>query len=137
LGTAAFVQLSEEDNDGTEQTAEMRMLQVSRDEIRKKLNEDDTGLSRLRHQIVLFLDLYIWEPICTGVRFLQLAAIFVPVILTVPVMWLGKRQPGRDNERTGALWWYGFLVQAMEWSGPAFIKVLTGYGNPFYLSDAC
>ncbi|OIW24746.1 ABC1-domain-containing protein [Coniochaeta ligniaria NRRL 30616] len=123
LGTAAFVQLSEEDNDGTEQTAEMRMLQVSREEIRKRVHEDDTGLRRLRHHIVLFLDLYIWEPLCTGVRFLQLAAIFVPVILTVPVMWIGRRQPDHDNERTGTLWWYGFLVQAMEWAGPAFIKL--------------
>lgn len=123
LGTAAFVQLSEEDNDGTEQTAEMRMLRASRDEIKKKVDENDTGLRRLRHQIVLFLDLYIWEPICTGVRFIQLAAIFVPVIITVPAIWIGKRHQDRDNERTGALWWYGFLVQAMEWAGPAFIKV--------------
>jgi aarF domain-containing kinase len=121
------VQLSEEDNDGTEQTAEKRMLQVSREEIRKKVDDDDTGLRRIRHHIVLFLDLYIWEPLCTGVRFLQLAAIFVPVVLTVPVMWIGKRQPDHDNERSGTLWWYGFLVQAMEWAGPAFIKV-----RPYY-----
>ncbi|KAB5582813.1 hypothetical protein GE09DRAFT_1076574 [Coniochaeta sp. 2T2.1] len=123
LGTAAFVQLSEEDNDGTEQTAEKRMLQVSRDEIKKRVHDDDTGLRRIRHHIVLFLDLYIWEPLCTGVRFLQLAAIFVPVIITVPVMWLGKRQRDHDNERSGTLWWYGFLVRAMEWAGPAFIKL--------------
>ncbi|KAB5566163.1 ABC1 family-domain-containing protein [Coniochaeta sp. 2T2.1] len=123
LGTAAFVQLSEEDNDGTEQTAEKRMLQVSRDEIKKRVHDDDTGLRRIRHHIVLFLDLYIWEPLCTGVRFLQLAAIFVPVMITVPVMWIGKRQPDHDNERSGTLWWYGFLVRAMEWAGPAFIKL--------------
>jgi aarF domain-containing kinase len=101
----------------------MRMLQVSREEIAKRVADDDTGLRRIRHQIVLFLDLYIWEPLCTGVRFLQLATIFVPVILTVPVIWVGRRQPEHDNERSGTLWWYGFLVQAMEWAGPAFIKV--------------
>ncbi|KAK4223731.1 ABC1 family-domain-containing protein [Podospora fimiseda] len=123
LAAAAFVQLSEKDNNGPEDTAEKRMLQVSREEITKKFDEDETGLTRLRHQVVFFLDLYIWEPICTGLRFLQLAAIFIPVIVTVPAIWIGPRQPDRDNERSGTLWWYEFLVQAMEWAGPAFIKL--------------
>jgi len=123
LAAAAFVELSEQDNNGPEDTGEKRMLDVSREEIRKKFGDDETGLARVRHQIVLFLDLYIWEPICTGFRFLQLATIFIPVIVTVPAIWIGSRQPDRDNERTGTLWWYGFLVHAMEWAGPAFIKV--------------
>ena len=99
------------------------MLEVSRKEIKKAVDESDTGLTRIRHRVVLFLDLYIWEPVCTGARFLQLVVIFVPVFLTVPVIWIGGRQPERDNERSGTLWWYGFLVKAMEWAGPAFIKV--------------
>ncbi|RYP26558.1 hypothetical protein DL768_011698 [Monosporascus sp. mg162] len=123
LGTAAFVKLSEKENEGTEQTAEERMLQVSREELKKKVDEDDTGFSRLRHEILLYLDLYLWEPLCTGVRFLHLVVIFVPVILAVPVIWVGKRQPDRDNERSGTLWWYGFLVKSMELAGPAFIKL--------------
>ncbi|KUI59078.1 hypothetical protein VP1G_06359 [Cytospora mali] len=122
LGTAAFVKISEKD-EGTGQTAERRMLEISRAEIAKEVDENDTGLSRLRHKIVLFLDLYIWEPLCTGFRFLHLAAIFVPVIFAVPIMWLGKRQKDRDNERSGTLLWYGFLVKGMEWAGPAFIKL--------------
>ncbi|KAK3316638.1 hypothetical protein B0H66DRAFT_299997 [Apodospora peruviana] len=123
LATAAFVELSEEDNTGTDKTSEIRMLEASREEMKKVVDENDRGLTRLRHQIVLFLDLYIWEPICTGVRFLQLVVIFVPVILTVPTIWVGRRQPDRDNERTGTLWWYNFLVKAMEWAGPSFIKL--------------
>ena len=123
LATAAFVKLSEKENDGPEDTGEKRMLEVSRKEIKKAVDESDTGLTRIRHQVVLFLDLYIWEPVCTGARFLQLVVIFVPVLLTVPVIWIGSRQPERDNERAGTLWWYGFLVKAMEWAGPAFIKV--------------
>ncbi|RYP37887.1 hypothetical protein DL767_002759 [Monosporascus sp. MG133] len=123
LGTAAFVKLSEKENEGTEQTAEERMLQVSREELKKKVDEDDTGFSRLRHEILLYLDLYLWEPLCTGVRFLHLVVIFVPVILAVPAIWVGKRQPDRDNERSGTLWWYGFLVKSMELAGPAFIKL--------------
>ncbi|KAK5654325.1 hypothetical protein OQA88_7503 [Cercophora sp. LCS_1] len=123
LATAAFVQLSEKENAGPEDTGEKRMLQVSREEIKKKVDEDYRGLRRARHQIVLFLDLYIWEPICTGVRFLELVVIFVPVMLTVPVIWVGRRRADRDGERTGTLWWYHFLVKAMEWAGPAFIKL--------------
>jgi len=123
LATAAFVTLSEKDNSGTEQTAEKRMLEVSREEIKKKVDENNNSLVRLGQKIVIFLDLYIWEPICTGVRFLQLAAIFVPVILTVPMIWVGNRDPEHDNERSGTLWWYGFLVKAMELAGPAFIKL--------------
>ncbi len=99
------------------------MLEVSREEIRKKVDENDHGLSRLRHHAVLLLDLYIWEPLCTGLRFLQLVAIFVPVILTVPAIWVGRRRPDQHSERSGTLWWYGFLVKSMEWAGPAFIKV--------------
>ena len=85
-----------------------------------------SALSQLPQKVVLFLDIYLWEPICTGLRFLQLAAIFIPVILTIPAIWIGNRQPDRDNERSGTLWWYGFLVRSMEWAGPAFIKVHLG-----------
>lgn len=123
LSPAVFVQLSETDNDGTEQTAEGRMLQASRDEIAKKLRDDDHGISRVRHGIILYLDIYIWEPLCTGLRFLHLVAIFVPVILSVPAIWIGNRDKTRDNERSGTLWWYWFLVKSMERGGPAFIKV--------------
>jgi aarF domain-containing kinase len=123
LSPAVFVQLSEEDNAGTEQTAEGRMLKASRDEIAKKLRDDDHGISRVRHGILLFLDVYIWEPLCTGMRFLHLFIIFVPVIVSAPALSIGSRNPARDNERSGALWWYWFLVKSMERAGPAFIKV--------------
>lgn len=122
------MELSEDKDAGSGQTGEKRMLEASRAEISKKLDDDDRGFSRLRHGIVLFLDVYIWEPLCTGFRFLHLAVIFVPVLFAVPMIWLGTRQKDRDNERTGALWWYNFLVKGMEWAGPAFIKVrASGY----------
>jgi len=124
LGAVAFVELSQQGNDDPEETTELRMLQASRKEIQKKVAEDDEGLSRIFHKAVLFLDIYIWEPICTGFRFLHLAAIFIPVLAAVPIIWIGARQPERDNEKSGTLWWYRFLVRAMEWAGPAFIKVI-------------
>lgn len=128
LTPAAFVQLSEKNNDGTELTAEGRMLEASRAEVEKRLKDDDRGFSRFRHAIVLFVDVYFWEPLCTGFRFLHLVVIFVPVIVTVPALWLGPRDAKQDNERSGTLWWYWFLVKSMERAGPAFIKVR----NPIY-----
>jgi aarF domain-containing kinase len=133
LSPAVFMQLSEKDNNGTEQTAETRMLAASREEIAKKLSDDDHGFSRIRHGMVLFLDVYIWEPICTGFRFLHLVFIFVPVILAVPAIWLGPRQKDRDNERSGTLWWYWFLVNSMERAGPAFIKVKLSSTNYLHM----
>lgn len=124
LAAAAFLELSERGSASTDDTRENRMLEVSQEEIRETGSHSDGTLRWLRGRVVLFLDLYVWEPVCTGLRFLQLVAIFVPVLLTVPVVLVGDRMPERDNERKGTLWWYGFLVRAMEWAGPAFIKVM-------------
>jgi aarF domain-containing kinase len=131
VSAAAFVEISENGSASPDDTGERLMLEISRAEIRKTAGEDDGTLGWLQRRAIVFLDLYIWEPVCTGFRFLQLVVIFVPVILTVPAIWVGTRLPDRDNERSGTLWWYGFLVQAMEWAGPAFIKVgATSYLQP-------
>ncbi|KAH6617668.1 hypothetical protein B0J18DRAFT_412146 [Chaetomium sp. MPI-SDFR-AT-0129] len=123
MAASAFIELSEDGSASHGDTGEKRMLQVSRAEIRKTAGDSEGTLRWLRRRVIVLLDLFIWEPVCTCVRFLQLAVIFIPVIVTVPVIWFGKRYPERDNERTGSLWWYGFLVQSMEWAGPAFIKL--------------
>jgi aarF domain-containing kinase len=125
LTPAAFLTLSEKDNGGTELTAEGRMLEASRDEIEKRVSDDVHGFQRFTDTVVLYLDLYVWEPVCTGLRFLHLVFIFVPVMVTVPALWIGRRDKERDNERSGTLWWYWFLVKSMERAGPAFIKVCT------------
>ena len=122
LSPAAFIKLSEEDHkDG--KSGEEQMLEASREEIEKKIPDDLHGMKRIFRSIWVLLDLYVYEPIATSLRFLHLVVIFVPVIITVPAVWVGKRQRERDNERSGTLWWYGFLVEAMERAGPAFIKV--------------
>ena len=122
LSPAAFVEISEQDN-GDGQTAEQHMLEISREEIRKKVPENAHGFNRAFRSIVFVLDTYIYEPIATSFRFFHLVVIFVPVIFTIPVIWFGRRQKNKDNERSGTLWWYGFLVLSMERAGPAFIKV--------------
>jgi len=130
LSPAAFVLLSEKDNGGTEQTAEGRMLEASREEIEKKVDDNERGFLRFRHQVVYYVDMYIWEPVCTGLRFLHLVVIFVPVIVSIPALWIGSRDKKRDNERSGTLWWYWFLVKSMERAGPAFIKVCLSVQSP-------
>lgn len=133
LSPLAFVQISEKDNGDTELTAEGRMLQASRDEIKKEVSSDARGWRRFRDHCTVLVDLYIWEPICTGLRFLHLVVIFVPVLACVPAIWVGSRDKTRGDERTGTLWWYSFLVRSMERAGPAFIKVSceAGCGNPY------
>jgi aarF domain-containing kinase len=122
LSPAAFIKLGEEEHkDG--KSGEEHMLQASREEIEKKIPDDVHGIKRFFRSIWVFLDLYVYEPIATSMRFLHLVIIFVPVIITVPAIWLGSRLKLRDNERSGTLWWYSFLVSSMERAGPAFIKV--------------
>ena len=108
LSPAAFIELSEEPGDG--ETGEERMLEASREELAATI-------------LYLLVDRYLIEPVATGFRFLHLVVIFVPLIITVPAIWLGPRNKKRENERSGKLWWYAFLVKSMERAGPAFIKV--------------
>ena len=126
LSPAAFVSLSEEsDDDG--KTPEEHMLEASREELQeqKRLPDSVHGLRRAWRALYLFVDRWVYEPLATGFRFLHLVIIFVPVIVTIPAIWIGRRQKNRDDERSGTLWWYGFLVHSMERAGPTFIKVST------------
>ena len=122
LSPAAFVALSEEEN-GDGKTPEAHMLEASRAEIAKELPDDVTGWRRAWRGVCLGLDVYIIEPIATTLRFFHLFIIFVPVLATIPLIWIGSRQNAQHNERSGTLWWYSFLVRSMERAGPAFIKV--------------
>lgn len=124
LTPAAFVAIGEEDRDDN-RTGEDYMLEASRKEIEEYVPQWLENSHGFRISIYNFLDNYIIEPVATGFRFLHLVVIFVPVILTVPIIFMGKRNAKRDNERSGTLWWYAFLVKGMERAGAAFIKVGT------------
>ena len=126
LSPAAFVALSEEDT-GDGKTPEEHMLEASRAEISKEIPEEIHGVERRWKGLCLFVDTIIVEPIATTFRFLHLVVIFVPVLATMPLIWLGSRRKDRDNERSGTLWWYSFLVHSMERAGPAFIKVFAEF----------
>jgi len=78
-----------------------------------------------------FVKLYILEPFLTVLRFFHLAILFGPVIITSPMLLVGKperrKRTGKPvaeaEENWGAVWWYGFLVKQMERAGPSFIKL--------------
>lgn len=77
----------------------------------------------------LLLD-YLVEPFLTALRFLHLVVLFGPVILTSPMLLVGKperKRPGKpvaaEEDAWGAVWWYSFLVKQMERAGPSFIKL--------------
>ncbi|KAJ3293626.1 hypothetical protein HK104_004322 [Borealophlyctis nickersoniae] len=56
-------------------------------------------------------------------RFLQLAAIFGPVIIAFPVWYLQSRDAFSKDETPQSLWWVRFMVKAFEISGPTFTKL--------------
>lgn len=90
---------------------------------------------------------HVLEPLWTTQRFLYLCFLFVPVLISAPMLLIGapgsgtskrkragtisdrqlKRRRLKSNEgegeRWGAVWWYDFMVQQMQRAGPTFIKV--------------
>lgn len=113
------------ENNGGEKSGEIQMLEASRAETQETALESLQSLSKTGRKLYIFFYRYIYGPVLTGIRFIHLVFIFVPVFATVPVIWFGSRVKGQDDERAGTLWWYKFLMRSMERAGPAFIKVCT------------
>ncbi|KAL9934522.1 hypothetical protein V8E36_006297 [Tilletia maclaganii] len=95
---------------------------------------------RLFMRIHAFLRTHIIEPVGTGKRFLVLVFLFAPVILTMPMLFVGRRREGgrrrgrrvakrEEGQRWGAMWWFSFLVKQMERAGPTFIKLAQWAGS--------
>ena len=80
---------------------------------------DKTLLGR----IMDFLRDKILEPVLTAQRFVYLCFLFVPVLLTAPMLLIGPPESKLGGDRWGAVWWYGFLTRQMQCAGPTFIKV--------------
>jgi aarF domain-containing kinase len=74
-------------------------------------------------RIVSLLRDNIWEPILTATRFVYLFFLFMPVIISSPMLLVGVPEKKYGGDRWGAVWWYNFLVARMETAGPSFIKV--------------
>ena len=135
--TESKVSENVEDQDQDQVTSELRLLEISDKEIADShaISKDAPWPKRYFKKIQRALREWIWEPIATGIRFVHLASIFIPVIILVPLVWIGERQPNKDHERSGTLWWYGFLIKSMERAGPTFIKVCLHFEKPTFLLE--
>ncbi|KAF7339305.1 ABC1-domain-containing protein [Mycena sanguinolenta] len=80
-------------------------------------------------RILAFFHDRIWEPLLTAKRFVYLFALFIPVILSSPMLLIGKPEKRYRGDTWGAVWWYNFLVSTMETAGPAFIKLAQWAGS--------
>lgn len=87
------------------------------------INSPDEEGRSLLSRIMRFIRLRIWEPLQTGRRFIHLFFIFIPVILTAPMLLIGEPEPRYKGDGWGAVWWYELLVSAMQRAGPTFTKV--------------
>ncbi|WFC99616.1 hypothetical protein MYAM1_002361 [Malassezia yamatoensis] len=102
------------------------------EEMAKLLEEDNVSSKphSMLGKVGLVLYNYLIEPLFVFRRFIVLALIFGPVILSIPLLFLGppvttKTSSGDvvQGERRGALWWYSFLVAQMGRAGPTFVKL--------------
>uniref|UniRef100_A0A060T8L2 ARAD1D12386p n=1 Tax=Blastobotrys adeninivorans TaxID=409370 RepID=A0A060T8L2_BLAAD len=88
---------------------------------------DNSTLMRQRNTILwrvfMLFERHLIEPIITFLRFIELSALFLPVVVSMPMMMFGSRDPSKGNERAGAILWYRFLTFTMELAGPSFIKL--------------
>lgn len=88
------------------------------------------------------IDYYLLEPLATTRRFLFLLTLFLPLLLTSPILLfefveLGHPAKRRKRRRDGSLiterrtttWWYHVLVHAMQLAGPTFIKLAQWAGS--------
>ncbi len=86
------------------------------------LSPSEHYLSPSERISALFVD-HIWEPILTTRRFVHLFFLFIPVILSSPMLLVGSPEEKLQGDKWGAVWWYEYLVAQMDRAGPTFIKV--------------
>lgn len=84
--------------------------------------ESKYSLVRLCKRIAQFLDVWVLEPILTLRRLTHILILFIPVVVTVPVVFFGERNH-KEAQTYGTLWWFDFIAKQMERAGPTFIKV--------------
>ncbi|KAK6464245.1 putative ABC1 family protein, mitochondrial precursor [Scheffersomyces coipomensis] len=69
---------------------------------------------------------YILDPLITFTRFLELSAIFLPVLISSPICFFGRRIRDKNSTeriRSGAKLWFAYLRWSAEMAGASFIKL--------------
>lgn len=79
---------------------------------------------RLFHHLRYALRDYIVDPLMTFARFLELTFLFLPLLLSAPICWIGTHdKKSKYSTRIGARLWYRYLRWTAEVAGPSFIKL--------------
>lgn len=135
---------------GTETREEALYLASQKDLDDKARGLDRENPSKMHiwyKNVVRWFYKFCYDPLATCFRFVHLAVLFGPVILTLPIVLVGPRvassmtkaysviedeptSAGAVKDRVGAIWWFRYLTWTMEMAGPSFIKVI--YDDTFY-----
>lgn len=112
--------------DESQSTFEMGLYVASQKEKEKiKTNYRNERMARKYtgwlYKVGFFFQDYVYEPIVTFGRFLELSVIFVPVFMLYPITYFGKTN--RLGDRSGATLWYKLLRLAAELGGASYIKL--------------
>lgn len=103
--------------------------------VRGLTKKNPSQLYLLYKRVLLTFRDYIYNPIATCFRFVQLVVLFGPVIVSLPMVLFGpitfhdflSENVGdlvfKSKDRLGAVLWYKYLTWTMELAGPSFIKV--------------
>jgi aarF domain-containing kinase len=106
-------------------TNEERLLEESEkewDELYNQVPQDRNVLYKVYRFLAIPFRVWIFEPLATAFRFVHLVVIFAPVLITIPMVFLGTAS-ANSHDKSGAILWYRFLVHQMEMAGPTFIKL--------------
>lgn len=102
------------------QQEEIDQFQLYRDDNLHKANK----ILRFLYFIKYSIDDYVIDPIITFRRFLELSLLFVPVLLSSPICWFGRKDKSTgEHIRSGAKLWYMYLRWTAEKAGASFIKL--------------
>lgn len=93
------------------------------DEIASYRNERLNRRLGIIYKIGFAIHDYVLEPLVTVGRFFELTIIFLPIIITIPISWFGKRDPNKGNIRSGSIFWFKVLRFSLESAGASFIKL--------------
>lgn len=112
--------------DSNQSTFEMGLFEASKMEKQENEIKYRNKLKNKKYigwlfKIKFFLQDYIFEPIITFNRFVELSFIFIPVFILYPIIFFGKMN--KLGERSGARCWYKLLRYAAELGGASFIKL--------------
>lgn len=105
---------------GLYQASQKETLQLWR-EYRRKRTKEGSVFARIFFTVKFALQDFVIDPLLTVLRFVELTGMFVPVLLTAPLCWVGKR--GENRTRSGAILWYRYLRWTAELAGASFIKL--------------